>query len=84
MHGFLFALVCTHAHKISIHFMTPQRTFRQTLSAVAWSFIGLRRRRDFDVDAQGSLNPAYVIAGALIGVLAFIAALLLAAHWAVG
>jgi hypothetical protein len=46
--------------------MPAQRNFAQTLAAVAWSFAGLRRKRDFDRDV-GALNPFYVLAGGLLG-----------------
>ncbi len=47
------------------------RSFLSTMVAIAWSFIGLRRKKDFEQDI-GRLNPAYVIIAALIGVLVFI------------
>ncbi len=53
--------------------------FLATLAAVAWSFVGLRRKRDFDKDVTG-LNPVYVIAGGLIGAALFIGALLAVVH----
>jgi len=59
-----------------------QRSFLQTLGAVAWSFVGLRRKRDFDEDV-GAMNPLYVIAGGLIGVALFIILLLGAVRLAV-
>ncbi|MET0964559.1 MAG: DUF2970 domain-containing protein [Noviherbaspirillum sp.] len=37
-----------------------------TMAAIAWSFIGLRRSRDFDQDVAGGMNPLYVLAGGLI------------------
>jgi len=46
--------------------MSTQRSFIETLAAVAWSFAGLRRKRDFDRDI-GALNPWYVLAGGVIG-----------------
>lgn len=55
---------------------TP-RSFGATLLAVAWSFIGLRRRSDFERDV-GALRPAYVIAGALIAAAGFVGLLLAA------
>ncbi|MES2538938.1 MAG: DUF2970 domain-containing protein [Pseudomonadota bacterium] len=44
--------------------------------AIAWSFIGLRKKKDFDADAAGGLNPLYVIIAALIGTAIFIAILM--------
>ena len=51
------------------------RSFAGTLAAVAWSFIGLRRKSDFDRDVT-ALNPVYVLLAALVGVGLFIAVLL--------
>ena len=51
------------------------RSFFATLLAVAWSFIGLRRKSDFDRDVT-ALNPLTVIMAAMVGVLLFIAALI--------
>jgi hypothetical protein len=42
----------------------PPATFGQTLSAVLWSFLGVRKGRDMQRDAA-SLNPVHVI---LIGI----------------
>jgi hypothetical protein len=50
--------------------------------AIAWSFIGLRRKKDFDVDDAGGMNPLYVIAAAAIGTAIFISALLVFANLA--
>ena len=59
--------------------MVQKRSFLGTLAAIAWSFIGLRRKRDFDVDAEGAFNPLYVFIAALLALLVFIGALMLAA-----
>lgn len=55
--------------------MSTKRSFVQTLVAVAWSFAGLRRKRDFDQDI-GAFNPLYVVAGGVLGCALFIAVLL--------
>lgn len=60
-----------------------KRSFGATLIAVAWSFIGLRRKRDFDADAAGAMDPRYVLAAAFVGAAMFIGALLLAVTVAV-
>ena len=57
----------------------PSRSFGSTMLAVAWSFIGLRRRKDFDQDV-GGLNPVYVLGAALVGVLGLILFLLTVVH----
>ncbi|MFB9241300.1 DUF2970 domain-containing protein [Massilia antarctica] len=52
-----------------------QRSFFSTLAAIAWSFVGLRRKSDFDRDVT-ALNPIDVIMAGLIGVAVLIATLL--------
>ncbi len=54
---------------------TKRASFLATLGAVFWSFVGLRRRSDYEKDVTG-LNPFYVIVAALLGVAIFIAVLL--------
>ncbi|MDP1643907.1 MAG: DUF2970 domain-containing protein [Thiobacillus sp.] len=49
--------------------------------AVFWSFFGVRKRRDYDADAQ-SLTPAQVIIAGLIGGLVFVLTLLLLVYLA--
>ena len=63
--------------------MPDKRSFLGTLAAIAWSFAGLRRKKDFDVDANGAFNPLYVIVAALLGVAALIGLIRLAVHLAV-
>jgi hypothetical protein len=63
--------------------MVQKRSFRGTLAAIAWSFVGLRKKKDFDVDNEVGMNPVFVIIAALIGVALFIGALMLAVHFAV-
>ena len=64
------------------HHAHQKTSFAATLGAIAWSFIGLRRRKDYERDVTG-LNPIYVLVAALIGVGAFIAALIMVAKLAV-
>jgi hypothetical protein len=49
--------------------------------AVFWSFFGVRKRRDYDADAQ-SLTPAQVIIAGLIGGVAFVLTMLLVVYLA--
>ncbi|MFN3792725.1 DUF2970 domain-containing protein [Massilia sp.] len=63
--------------------MVQKRSFFATLTAIAWSFIGLRRKKDFDVDAEGAFNPLYVFIAALLALALFIGALMLAVRVAV-
>jgi hypothetical protein len=44
--------------------------------AVFWSFFGVRKRRDYDADAQ-SLTPAQIILAGLVGGLVFVLTMLL-------
>jgi hypothetical protein len=44
--------------------------------AVFWSFFGVRKRRDYDADAQ-SLTPAQIIFAGLVGGLLFVLTMLL-------
>lgn len=54
---------------------TTERSFLATLAAIAWSFVGLRRKSDFDRDVT-ALNPVYVILAGLVGVALLIAILI--------
>lgn len=54
----------------------PRRaTFGQTAAAVLWSFFGVRKRADYEQDAQ-TLNPVHVIIMGIFGAAAFIGILL--------
>ena len=55
-------------------------SFLQTLKAVAWSFLGLRRGADWQEDI-GRLNPVHVIVAGLIGAALFVGALVLLVRW---
>ena len=58
--------------------VTGARTasFGQTMKAVLWSFLGIRKRRDHD-QQTAKLNPVHVVIAALLGVGLFIFALLM-------
>ena len=49
--------------------------------AVFWSFFGIRKRRDYDADAQ-SLKPVQVIIAGLIGAAIFVGTMLLVVYMA--
>lgn len=51
-------------------------SFGATVKAVFWSFFGVRKKSDYESDAQ-QLNPVHVIIAGVIGALIFIATLLL-------
>ncbi|WP_341677643.1 DUF2970 domain-containing protein [Niveibacterium sp. SC-1] len=48
----------------------PRRAgFMQTIRAVLWSFVGIRKRRDYEADSA-QLNPvAVIVAGIVAGVI---------------
>ncbi len=49
-------------------------SFGATMKAVFWSFIGIRKRSDYEHDSA-NLNPVHVIIAGVIGVLVFIGVL---------
>ena len=58
-------------------------SFLQTMRAVAWSFLGIRRSKDLEADLQ-KLNPVHVVIAGIAGAAVFVAALLLLVRWVVG
>ena len=54
----------------------------RTVRAVAWSFLGIRRRADFEHDVQ-RLNPVHLIVAGLAGAALFVGALVLLIRWIV-
>jgi len=55
-------------------------SFGQTMRAVAWSFFGVRKSRDYEQDVA-RLNPVHVIIAGVIGAAVFIGALVLLVNW---
>jgi len=49
--------------------------------AVFWSFFGVRKRRDYDADAQ-SLTPVQIIIAGLIGAAVFVLTMMLLVYLA--
>ena len=58
-------------------------SFLQTVKAVAWSFVGLRKRAGYEQDVR-KLNPVHVIVAGLCGAAIFILALVLTVRWVIG
>jgi hypothetical protein len=58
-------------------------SFGRTVKAVAWSFLGIRKRAGYEQDVQ-KLNPVHVIVAGIIGAILFILALLALVRWVVG
>jgi amino acid transporter len=58
-------------------------TLAATVKAVFWSFLGIRKRSDYEHDSA-NLNPLHLIIAALVGVLLFIGVLVMVVRFAVG
>lgn len=57
-------------------------SFLQTLSAVGWSFFGVRRGRDHERD-MAKLNPVHVLIVGVLAAAVFVAVLVLLVQWVV-
>ncbi|KQW51823.1 MULTISPECIES: DUF2970 domain-containing protein [unclassified Roseateles] len=57
-------------------------SFRQTISAVAWSFFGVRRGKDHEQD-MAKLNPVHVIIAGVLGAALFVLVLVLLVRWVI-
>jgi hypothetical protein len=62
--------------------MSSAMSLLQTIKAVAWSFIGIRKNSEYQQDL-GKLNPFHIVMVALVGVALFVGALLLLVNWIV-
>lgn len=58
-------------------------SFFATLRAVFWSFLGIRKKSDYEKDAA-KLNPVHVIIAGFIGAAVFITSLILIVKYVVG
>ena len=54
----------------------------QTIRAVAWSFVGIRKNSGYQEDL-GKLNPFHIILVALVGVAIFVGGLIMLVNWVV-
>ncbi|HEU6454198.1 MAG TPA: DUF2970 domain-containing protein [Roseateles sp.] len=57
-------------------------SLRQTISAVAWSFFGVRRGRDHEQD-MAKLNPVHVLIAGVLGAALFVLMLVLLVRWVI-
>ncbi|HVL76022.1 MAG TPA: DUF2970 domain-containing protein [Noviherbaspirillum sp.] len=57
--------------------------FGATMKAVLWSFFGVRKRSDYERDAE-QLNPVHVIIAGLLAALGFVVTLILIVRAVVG
>ena len=58
-------------------------SFGTTMKAVLWSFFGVRKKSDYESDAQ-NLNPVHVIIAGLIAAVIFVVTLILIVKSVVG
>ncbi|MBT9489908.1 MAG: DUF2970 domain-containing protein [Rubrivivax sp.] len=58
-------------------------SFVQTVKAVAWSFVGLRKGAGYQQDVQ-KLNPVHVIIAGVIGAALFVLSIVFLVRWVVG
>ncbi|MES2980116.1 MAG: DUF2970 domain-containing protein [Pseudomonadota bacterium] len=54
----------------------------RTAKAIAWSFVGLRGRKDYEEDIK-KLSPLHLVAAGLVGVFLFVGALVALVNWVV-
>lgn len=57
-------------------------SFLQTLKAVAWSFFGVRKSRDYAQDVA-KINPVHVIVAGVIAAVLFVGGLILLVNWVI-
>ena len=53
-----------------------------TIKAVFWSFLGIRKKSDYESDAA-NLNPLHVIIAGVLGAVVFILVLITVVHFVV-
>ncbi len=63
--------------------MARSGSLLQTVKAVAWAFLGIRKNSDYQRDL-GRLNPFHVVAVALVAVALFVGGLVALVHWVAG
>lgn len=57
-------------------------SFVQTIKAVAWSFVGMRKSSGYQQDVQ-KLNPVHVIVAGIMGAVIFVLTVVLLVQWVV-
>jgi hypothetical protein len=62
----------------------PLRTasFWQTIRAVGWSFLGVRKNSEFQADI-GRLNPFHIVVAGIVGAVIFVLSLIALVNWVV-
>jgi Protein of unknown function (DUF2970) len=60
----------------------PAPSFAHSIKTVAWSFLGIRKRSEFENDLA-RVNPLHVILVAVTAVLIFVVGLIFVVNWVV-
>ena len=68
---------------MSVAQATKKASPLQVAKAVFWSFLGIRKRRDYEADSV-ELKPQQVIVAGLIGAAVFVASLILLVRFVIG
>lgn len=68
---------------MSVAQVQKKASLLQVAKAVFWSFLGIRRRRDYETDSVG-LKPKQVIIAGLIGAAILVLGLLLLVRFVIG
>ncbi|MBX3610122.1 MAG: DUF2970 domain-containing protein [Hydrogenophaga sp.] len=67
--------------------MTGQKprggTFMDTLKAVLWGFLGVRKRSEYEKDIQ-RLNPLHLVVMGIVMAFVFVGALIALVNWVAG
>ena len=58
-------------------------SFFRSMKAVAWAFLGLRKRSEYQQDLA-TIHPLHIIAAGLLGFLLLVLSLVAVVHWVVG
>lgn len=62
--------------------LARERSFLRSVKTVAWAFLGLRKRTEYQRDLE-SINPLHVIVVGILGFLLLILSLVALVHWVV-
>ena len=59
----------------------PKPSLLRTIKMVAWAFLGLRKRSEFEQDIK--MNPLHIVAVGIGGAILFVLALVALVNWVV-
>ncbi len=59
----------------------PKSSWLRTIKMIAWAFVGLRQRSEFEQDIK--LNPLHIIVAGLVAALLLVLALVALVNWVV-